>query len=208
VTAPLSAPGEPEPPVDLPEVDFDDPVQQRVYHALTQQRSYTFSTLAAVAIKASGLAEVTAERDGYKAHILDIDAHATPFGDLPDEPGFTGMYLLTAGALHRALGTIGHTSPSCAAEADRDRYKAALEAVRDYNIGDNSYHGDRLKEMAREALAEGAKQREANPDAATGINPAGDGHDHSSTDPWSHGPNGDTAYIDGCQIERIRRETA
>jgi hypothetical protein len=25
-------------------------------------------------------------------------------------------------------------------------------------------------------------------------------HDHSSTDPWSSGPNGDTAYIDGCPI--------
>ena len=26
-------------------------------------------------------------------------------------------------------------------------------------------------------------------------------HDHTTTDPWSHGPNGDTAYIDGCAIE-------
>lgn len=26
-------------------------------------------------------------------------------------------------------------------------------------------------------------------------------HDHSRTDPWSAGPNGPTAYLDGCAIE-------
>lgn len=60
---------------------------------------------------------VERERDRLRDHILDIDAHATPYGDLPDDPGYVGVYLLTAGALHRALGTIGHTAPSCQAEA-------------------------------------------------------------------------------------------
>jgi cell division septum initiation protein DivIVA len=55
-----------------------------------------------------------------RERILDIDAHATPYGDLPDEPGWVGTYLVTAGALHRALGKIGHSAPSCSAEAERD----------------------------------------------------------------------------------------
>lgn len=61
---------------------------------------------------------LTRERDELRAHILDIDAHATPYGDIPDEPGWAGTYLLTAGALHRALGKIGHTAPKCQAEAE------------------------------------------------------------------------------------------
>jgi hypothetical protein len=59
-----------------------------------------------------------AQRDQLRGHILDIDAHATPYGDIPDDPGWTGTYLLTAGALHRALGKIGHSAPSCQAEAE------------------------------------------------------------------------------------------
>ena len=44
--------------------------------------------------------------------ILDIDAHATPFGE--DEHGFvTGGYLISVGCLHRALGFVGHTAPKC-----------------------------------------------------------------------------------------------
>lgn len=44
--------------------------------------------------------------------ILDIDAHATPFGE--DEHGFvTGGYLISVGSLHRALGFVGHTAPKC-----------------------------------------------------------------------------------------------
>lgn len=66
------------------------------------------------------LAEARAEVERLRAHILDIDAHATPYGDLPSEPGYTGTYLVTAGALHRALGTIGHSAASCRAEAERD----------------------------------------------------------------------------------------
>jgi len=64
------------------------------------------------------VAALTAERDRLREHILDIDAHATPYGDIPDEPGFVGVYLVTAGALHRALGKIGHSAPKCKAEAD------------------------------------------------------------------------------------------
>lgn len=61
--------------------------------------------------------DAATERDQLRAALLDIDAHATPYGDIPDDPGWVGTYLVTAGALHRALGKIGHTAPSCAAEA-------------------------------------------------------------------------------------------
>jgi len=73
---------------------------------------------------AAKVADLEAELAQLRAHILDIDAHATPYGDLPDEPGYAGTYLLTAGALHRAIGKVGHTSPSCTAEAEL----AALQA--------------------------------------------------------------------------------
>lgn len=52
------------------------------------------------------------EVERLRAAILDIDAHATPFGE--DEHGFVdGGYLVTVGALHRALGLIGHTARKC-----------------------------------------------------------------------------------------------
>lgn len=57
--------------------------------------------------------ELMAERDALREHILDIDAHATPYEDLPDDPGYVGLYLLTSGALHRALGKVGHTAVPC-----------------------------------------------------------------------------------------------
>lgn len=75
------------------------------------------------------LAKAKQETERLRGHILDIDAHATPYGDLPQDPGYVGTYLLTAGALHRALGKIGHTAPSCAAEAERDRLRAAAQEV-------------------------------------------------------------------------------
>lgn len=65
----------------------------------------------------AGAAKLIEERDQLRQHILDIDAHATPYGDLPEDPGDVGVYLLSAGALHRALGKIGHTAPNCQAEA-------------------------------------------------------------------------------------------
>ena len=44
--------------------------------------------------------------------ILDIDAHATGMGE--DADGFvTGGYIVTVGALHRALGVVGHTAVKC-----------------------------------------------------------------------------------------------
>ena len=47
-----------------------------------------------------------------RAAILDIDAHATPLGE--DADGFaTGGYVVSVGALHRALGLVGHTASVC-----------------------------------------------------------------------------------------------
>jgi hypothetical protein len=44
--------------------------------------------------------------------ILDIDAHATGMGE--DKDGIvTGGYIVTIGALHRALGVVGHTAVKC-----------------------------------------------------------------------------------------------
>ena len=60
------------------------------------------------------LAQLQEENAKLKAHILDIQAHSTPFGGLPEDPEFVGTYLLTVGALHRALGTIGHSVAECA----------------------------------------------------------------------------------------------
>lgn len=84
------------------------------------------------------LDQLTAELDQLRQHILDIDAHATPYGDIPNDPGYVGTYLLTAGALHRALGKIGHTAPKCEAEAalaaveqDRDRLRALITRLAD-----------------------------------------------------------------------------
>jgi hypothetical protein len=71
-----------------------------------------------------------AEVADLKQRILDIDAHATPYGDIPDEPGWVGTYLVTAGALHRALGKVGHSAPKCQAEADRDRLEAERDEAR------------------------------------------------------------------------------
>ena len=59
------------------------------------------------------------ERDRFKAAILDIDAHATPIGLAnPNDPdGNPHHYAVTVGALHRALGKVGHTAAPCTAEA-------------------------------------------------------------------------------------------
>lgn len=79
---------------------------------------------------AAWLVSVAAEAEKLRAHILDIDAHATPYADLPQDPGYVGVYLVTAGSLHRALGTITTTSPSCQAEAERNDALAAIARVR------------------------------------------------------------------------------
>ena len=80
------------------------------------------------AVERSHLLTVEVER--YRQHILDIDAHATPFGpDLVDEPGFNGSYLISAGALHRALGLIDQTAPSCNAEAELEAARSRVHCL-------------------------------------------------------------------------------
>lgn len=91
-------------------------------------------------------ADLRAENERLRAHILDIDAHATPYGDIPDEPGWVGTYLLTAGALHRALGKIGHSAPSCDAEAMRDH----LLAERDSQLKAARAVGDGAQQLCAE----------------------------------------------------------
>lgn len=44
--------------------------------------------------------------------ILDIDAHATPLAQ--DEDGFAaGGYIVSVGAIHRALGVLGRSAGKC-----------------------------------------------------------------------------------------------
>lgn len=82
-----------------------------------------------------------AERDQLRTAILDIDAHATPIGLAdPDDPdGNPHHYAVTVGALHRALGKVGHTAAPCTAEAAitrvralADRWDAALAVDKPY----------------------------------------------------------------------------
>jgi hypothetical protein len=79
----------------------------------------------------NGLADLASKLHDAHAAILDIDAHATPYGDIPDEPGWIGTYLVTAGALHRALGKVGHSAPKCQAEADLELMRQAVDAQRE-----------------------------------------------------------------------------
>lgn len=65
-----------------------------------------------------GLADVEAatkragERQRLVDAILDIDAHATAYGE--DEDGYVnGGYLISIGCLHRALGVVGHSAAKC-----------------------------------------------------------------------------------------------
>ncbi len=84
--------------------------------------------------------------DALTAAILDIDAHSTPMGE--DADGFvTGGYIVTVGALHRALGLIGHTGPR----------------VQDHAVWIETQHGqgcencEQVKAVALDALAAGRK---------------------------------------------------
>lgn len=53
-------------------------------------------------------ARLRAENKRLRDAILDIDAHAVSIGSDPD--GFnSGGYIVSLGALHRALGVIGHS---------------------------------------------------------------------------------------------------
>lgn len=64
-----------------------------------------------------------------KAAIADIDAHATPVGLLnnDDPDGSPHHYLLTVGALHRALGKA-HTAEPC--ESERARLRVEVDRLR------------------------------------------------------------------------------
>lgn len=58
------------------------------------------------------LLEANDRTERLTAAILDIDAHATPFGE--DEDGFvTGGYLVSVGSIHRALGIVGRSAAKC-----------------------------------------------------------------------------------------------
>jgi hypothetical protein len=79
-------------------------------------------------INARSVIDLVAQRDAAYAVILDIDAHATPFGE--DEDGHvTGGYLISVGCLHRALGKVGHSAPKCQAEAERDAAYAVIRRL-------------------------------------------------------------------------------
>lgn len=97
----------------------------------TELRRYTEADSAdAAAGSYAGRAEhAEAERDRYRQAILDIDAHATPIGlahqDDPD--GNPHHYAVTVGALHRALGKVGHTATPCTAEAAVTRVHALAD---------------------------------------------------------------------------------
>lgn len=85
-------------------------------------------------ITSDALDQLYDQRDQLRAAVLDIDAHATPIGlaDQNDPDGNPHHYAVTVGALHRALGKIGHTAPLCTAEAERDgayRERAQLLAL-------------------------------------------------------------------------------
>lgn len=79
------------------------------------------------AIAALGKSET--ELAELRAVILDIDAHATPIGlaDAGDPDGNPHHYAVTVGALHRALGKIGHTAAPCTAEAAIARVQALAD---------------------------------------------------------------------------------
>ena len=60
----------------------------------------------------SQVIKLTDEVSRLRAAILDIDAHATPYGE--DKDGFVdGGYLVSVGALHRALGVVGYSARKC-----------------------------------------------------------------------------------------------
>ena len=77
--------------------------------------------------------DYTALADELRNAILDIDAHATPFGT--DDDGFvSGGYLISVGSLHRALGVVGHSAAKCGGCRNcwtLDQWKAEEQLLRD-----------------------------------------------------------------------------
>ncbi|MEW2300249.1 hypothetical protein AB0958_09740 [Streptomyces sp. NPDC006655] len=86
------------------------------------------------------------ERDRLKAAILDIDAHATPMGlaDPNDPEGNPHHYAVTVGALHRALGKVGHTAAPCTAEAAIERVRALHRKANNGTTCVYCAHGQRV----------------------------------------------------------------
>ena len=81
--------------------------------------------------------------EALKAAVLDIDAHATPLGE--DEDGFTtGGYIVSVGALHRALGVVGHAARKCKPGAlcpPCAQAEALATALRNQGLLQNTFHG-------------------------------------------------------------------
>jgi chromosome segregation ATPase len=140
--------------------------------------------LAARLVQAEARADkAEAERDVLREHILDIDAHATPYEDLPDDPGYVGLYLLTSGALHRALGKVGRSASPCKdavkvtellekleeaerahrqVEAERDHAEGQLSALRAHETRWQAEHAE--VERLRAELADARRIISAKPD--------------------------------------------
>ena len=108
-----------------------DPAEVDRLRGVVAEKDGVIQMLHAIKVQdAENIDKVLADWRTLREHILDIDAHATPFGDIPDDPGWIGSYLISAGCLHRAMGKIGHSAPSCAAEAERDEALAEVEQLR------------------------------------------------------------------------------
>lgn len=104
------------------------------------------------------LVEAREEVRALKAAIADIDAHATPVGLLhnDDPEGSPHHYLLTVGALHRALGKA-YTAEPCESERARLRVEVARSRreVKFEALGANTFSGaDAVAEHGR-AVPEG-----------------------------------------------------
>lgn len=84
-------------------------------------------------LAAANLDDGTDFADELRNAILDIDAHATPFGT--DDDGFvSGGYLISVGSLHRALGVVGHSAAKCGGCRNcwtLDQWKAEEQLLRD-----------------------------------------------------------------------------
>src|SRR5260221_62628 len=78
------------------------------------------------------VAQAWAEQEGaaLRAAIRDIDAHATPVGllDENDPEGSPAHYLVTTGALHRAIGKVG-AAAKCEAEAELSALRERVKLV-------------------------------------------------------------------------------
>ena len=92
--------------------DLDvDPVQ-RALSLLVMSARVSPPLRDAVRVVEDEYRRLTRENERLRNAILDIDAHATGFGE--DVDGFVdGGYLISVGSLHRALGVVGHTTRKC-----------------------------------------------------------------------------------------------